>query len=442
MLRLLKIILSHSLSHFFLSYVILLSYFIIPLSGCSTTSLNREGQPRHLTLNNKWTYAPQSEALVLFRQLNLSSPILVKIDSNTNNNEGSPLNSDSSSELIKGSKSGIRGFFSSLFKKTVPKELLISGNPYTGISALNPKTGKSIWNYNFKYGTEVKLTEVAGYLFAAANDGFIYCLNTQTGSLIWSFPTRTENLSELYVNQGIVYVITSNNTLYALEALSGKQIWIYARPDASLFSVRMGSRPIVYQNKLYTAFSDGSLMAFQAKTGLVEWEKSFISTKKFKDLDSNIIINNNTLFFSSFDNKTYALDLTTNELKWSFEGGGAIGDFLILGSFICFSTSESGVKCLDQDTGMVKWEYTLKKGIASSPVSLNGLLVFGETQGPLRVINVNTQTEVAHFYSGRGISATSLAVSEGSDKGMIYFVSNESYIYAMEAKWGYQKDRF
>jgi len=358
------------------------------LSAC----VNLKPRSREFKLNNIWIVTHQNDSNTGFRRLNRSGPVKLQLEN---------------------------------------KELLIYGNPYNGILAIDQNNGQPIWTYRFKHGTEAKITVEGNFVFAAANDGLIYALDGEKGQLLWTYPTRSENLTELLVSQGLVYALSSQNTLYAIEALSGKRVWIYTRPDNSLFSIRGGGKPVIFKDRLFVGFSDGALVSFKASTGQVLWEREFAINKKFRDLDSDLQVIHDSILVGGFDDSVYRVDQETGVTKWKSEGG-MVGSFAILGKTACFSSTEQKVKCIEIDGGSVVSEISLKEGIATSPVFYKNYLVFGESEGALQVWDLQSKKMMASFYSGRGLTATPFV---DSGKDVIYFVSNESYLYALEAKW-------
>jgi outer membrane protein assembly factor BamB len=87
---------------------------------------------------------------------------------------------------------------------------------------------------------------------------------------------------------------------------------------------------------------------------------------------------------------------------------------------------------LNKETGQKIWSYSLKKGIATSPVLHKGLLIFGESQGSLIILDSGSGKLISSFDPGRGILSPP-AVEKKND--LIYFISNEANLYAIKAGW-------
>lgn len=314
-------------------------------------------------------------------------------------------------------------------------DLIVAANPIDGVVAYNKNTGHIAWRVNVPNGVETTGVAINDRLFFGANDGSFYSVNAKNGQILWTFPTRIENLSEPLLVEGIVYFLTGNNSLYALDAVSGKQLWMYSRSDTSSFSIRGGSKPAFRNGTIYVGFSDGHVVALMAKTGAVKWEKQLNKNKKFRDLDSSPLIEGDYLYISGFDEGTYCLRAATGDQVWRSEYGG-YGNILLVNDKLYFAGTNNEVVALDKVTGQKYWTYKLKDGIATSPTLYKGLIVVGESQGALLFIDANTGKIISFFEPGRGIFSQSLADEKNS---LVYFMSNESVLYSLEAKWDYPK---
>ena len=95
---------------------------------------------------------------------------------------------------------------------------------------------------------------------------------------VWTMSTGvTEgHQSPPVVNDGIMYVTTPLNLVYAMNAATGEVIWQYRRQlpfDLSL--LHPTNRGVaLYGDKVYMATSDAQVVALDAKTGALVWEKS------------------------------------------------------------------------------------------------------------------------------------------------------------------------
>lgn len=318
-------------------------------------------------------------------------------------------------------------------KPLLHKNLLIQGNGMDGIAAYDNQSGAPVWRLDVTNGVESSAAVINDRIFFGGNDGQFYSVEASTGRVIWTFPTRTEALSEPLVDNGVVYFLVGNNSLYALDASSGKQLWLYSRQDPSSISIRGGSKPAIRNGTLYVGFSDGALVALLAQSGTVKWEKQLNRNKKFRDLDSDPVIEGDYLYILGFDDQIYCVRAATGEDVWKSAEGG-YGRALVVGDKLYFASSDNKLIALNKETGTKVWALDTKAGIATSPSLYKGMIVYGESQGLLNFVDALSGKKISHFEPGRGILSQA-TVDEKSSR--VYFISNEANVYSLEAKWDY-----
>lgn len=325
----------------------------------------------------------------------------------------------------------INRFAPIFFKHPKHGELVIQANAIDGVVAYQKDGGREIWRKKIQNGVESTAAIVNDLVFFGANDGFFYCISAANGETKWNFPTRIENLAEPLLIEDLVIFLSGSNTVYALDAVSGKQAWIYTRQDTQSLSIRGGSRPAYKNGNVYVGFSDGAVVSLAAKTGQLKWEKTLNKNKRFRDLDSNPVVDGDFLYIAGFDDHLYALRAATGDQVWKSEKGG-YGTPLVTQDFIYFASSAGEFQALDRSTGQKVWAHPTKEGIATSAQIYKGLIVFGESQGNLKFLDVGTGKLVAEFDPGRGILSPP---SVDEKAGKVFFISGEANVYSVKAAW-------
>lgn len=272
-------------------------------------------------------------------------------------------------------------------------------------------------------------------IYFGSSDGFFYSVQLKTGEKNWSFPTRVENIGSPLFYKGMVYFLSGNNAFYALDAKTGKQIWLYSRIEATQFSIRGASEPVVDNDIIYVGFSDGALVSFNSQTGSVIWEKSINKNKKFKDVDSKIVIDRDRLYVSGYDEALYCLDKNTSNVIWKVNEGGFY-PVTLQADKVYYSTTQDSILVIDAKNGNVEQNIRLKQGIGTQVVLYKDFMVFGETSGSLSFYNM-TKKMITHEYDpGRGIYSVPF-IDEKNEN--VYFISNEGYLYKLKAAYENKK---
>src|SRR5690606_35507044 len=79
--------------------------------------------------------------------------------------------------------------------------------------------------------------------------------------------------------EGLLYAVNANDTVLALEPRTGKLVWSQHRTPALGMEVAGYSGALVWRAKVYVAFSDGTVTAFDAKTGVERWQPVDLSAE-------------------------------------------------------------------------------------------------------------------------------------------------------------------
>lgn len=365
--------------------------FISLISFVSCTSLNQLGQSsarRVFKTNPVWVKATTEKENLGFRKINRMKPVLFK-------------------------------------------NWVIQSNGIDGIAAYDQETGNQIWRLNIENGVEGSAAIINDRLFFGAGDGQFYSVYAETGKVLWTYPIRIEGLSEPLIADGNVYFMTGNNTLYALDASNGKQLWLYSRQDPGLLSIRGGSKPAISKGTIFAGFSDGSIVALLASNGGLKWERQLNRNKKFRDIDSDPLIEGDFLYILGYDDQAYCLKTGSGDVVWKSEQGG-YGSLLLSGDRLYYASNNNQMISLNKETGQKIWSYDIKKGIATSAALHKGLLIFGESQGSLTILDSGSGKKLGSFEPGRGILSPP-AVQRDLD--LVYFISNEANLFGVKIGW-------
>ncbi|MEZ0392580.1 MAG: PQQ-binding-like beta-propeller repeat protein [Pseudobdellovibrionaceae bacterium] len=316
-------------------------------------------------------------------------------------------------------------------KPLLYKKYVIQANGVDGVAAYDNQTGEEKWKLSILNGAEPSAALIKNRLFIGASDGQLYSIDAENGKVLWTFPTRVETLSEPLLHEGILYLLTGNNSLYALDASTGKQLWFYSRQDPSSLSIRGGSKPALRNGTLYVGFSDGSVVAFLAQNGAIKWEKLLNRNKKFRDLDSDPLVEGDFLYILGYDDQMYCLRAASGEEVWRSPVGG-YGSILATADRLYYAGSNNEFLSINKETGQKVWSFPMKEGIATSASFYKGLVIFGESQGALRILDAGTGKEISRFFPGRGILSPPTVDEKNR---MVYFISNEANLYGLRIGW-------
>lgn len=201
----------------------------------------------------------------------------------------------------------------------------------------------------------------------------------------WTFTAGSRVVASPAVVNGLVYAGSDDGTIFALNATTGKQVWSYKTGGP------VRSSPAVLANGSVVAGSyDGSIYHISA-TGSV-----LATFKTGSGVYAPASVHGNTVYIGSFDQHTYALELPSLRMKWSFEGTSVMnaGVAVSADGNRAFTMDYHGiVYCLNTADGSEVWRASTGQsgGGGSTPVlDGQGRVFAGSWSQTVRALNEST----------------------------------------------------
>lgn len=319
---------------------------------------------------------------------------------------------------------------------------VIQGNAVDGIVVYNRASGSEIWRMSIENGVEGGVELSGDNLFFGGGDGFLRSVKKKDGTVNWSVPMRAELLAPPTLENSMLFAQTGADVIYGLEAGTGKLLWTYNRQVTGNLSVRATTRPVIVGDILLAGFSDGYIVALRKRDGVIQWERKLGRGNRFRDVDSTATINGNRAYFASYDGQLVSLKIDSGEVIWQADLGGYLPVTVGTGSQsdrLYFATVDGRIVELDEATGKQLREIKIKSGIATQPILSKNLLIFGESDGALRIYDVQTFKPLAQYQTGDGLLATP-ALDRA--RGEIWFISSAANLYSMKLSYRRVAERF
>src|SRR5690606_2907790 len=217
-------------------------------------------------------------------------------------------------------------------------------------------------------------------LYFGSNDGALYRVDANTGELHWRFMTNAAVSRRPVLSHGLLYFTNANDTLLALDPESGKLVWQQHRTPAMGMEIAGYAGPTVYRDKVYTGFSDGTVLAFDARTGTERWQPVDLSAEAeqvlgelpaYLDVDTtpvpDEIAAGSVVYVANYAGGVFALDSETGTQVWQNSGVLGVSDLYLWSEpaapaepgqpapeprkILIASSGTTGLWGLDPDTG-------------------------------------------------------------------------------------------
>lgn len=283
---------------------------------------------------------------------------------------------------------------------------VFTGSSDNGLYALRAANGEQIWRFE-----TIGFVQCAplydpneDVVYFGSNDGAFYKVAAKDGKLRWRFMSNAEVSRRPVLQNGLLYVVNANDTLLALEPATGKVRWSQHRSPATGMEVAGYAGPAVFRGKVYTGFSDGNVVAYDALTGAERWqpvdlaaeaEQTLGEVPQQLDVDTtpvpNLLPSGPVVYVASYAGGVFALDAETGVQVWANTAVSGVSELTLWRepahvrrdggppeperTILIASSGTSGLWGLDPETGRETWRREVPAGGVSAPVPINGALL-------------------------------------------------------------------
>jgi len=285
------------------------------------------------------------------------------------------------------------------------------GSSDHGLYALRAEDGTVLWRFETLGFVNCAPFYSRGEdaVYFGSNDGALYKVAARDGRLLWRFMTNAEVSRRPILENGLVYAMNANDTLLALEPATGKMRWYQHRSPAMGMEVAGYSGPAFFRGKVYAGFSDGTVAAFDAVTGVERWapvdlaaevEAATGEAPQYLDVDTTPIAEvleaGPAVLVGSYSGGVFALDSETGSQIWSNPGVKGVTELVMWRQdahpgrngeppaparrLLLAASGTTGLWALDPETGTEVWRQTLPSGGFSAPVPIQGALLISATR--------------------------------------------------------------
>lgn len=334
---------------------------------------------------------------------------------------------------------------------------VFAGSRDNGMYALQAQDGAVLWRFETlgPVQSEPCYDSKEDALYFGSNDGALYKVNATTGSLLWRFSTQAEVARRVVLKGGLVYAVNANDTVIAINAKTGAMVWNQHRPPALGMEVAGYAGPLVWRGLVYSAFSDGTVTAFDARNGEERWapvdlsaaaEQTLGELPTYLDVDTtpigDMIENQPVVYVASYEGGVFALNADTGARVWStpaVRGASELylwqqpahaprdeGPDLPARKLLIVSTGTTGLWAIDPETGNEVWHRPVPLAGASRAVPILGALMFSTTQQGLFLVSPLDGRVIDGIHTGEGFSAPPSAHGQRA-----FVVSNAGRFYSI-----------
>ena len=262
------------------------------------------------------------------------------------------------------------------------------------------KNGKKTWSNKLDTNISTGITLGFNKLLLSSSDGNVFCLEKSSGEVLWQYSTEGEILAPPATDGDIVAIQNIDGRVTAVDLDSGKFRWDYRSVIPNL-TLRGTSEPSFYEGFLFVGFANGNLAKIEPRSGVTQWEIPITTSKetseigRIVDIDGNFVFSGGIAFVATFQGDIAALDTRSGRFIWK-EKTSTANDLLSSRGKVILIDEKDQVIAYSQNNGDLEWlnkDFYLRE--LTSPKKMKSLIVYGDFQGYLHVLDTNQGEQVA-----------------------------------------------
>jgi len=287
-----------------------------------------------------------------------------------------------------------------------------------GVRAFDLNTGALVWHYESDLSLSGGPGAGDGLVVAGSLEGDVVALDAATGAEKWKAKVGNEVIAAPTIGQGVVFVHSNDGRVTALDEATGQRRWFWTHETPPL-TVRGNSAPVLGPGFVFVANDDGTLDALAVADGHPLWEQTVAEPEgrteleRMADVDGTPVLDDTTLYASSYKSRTAAFDAPSGRPIWSHDNGGA-GRVGVSADRVVVSGTNGTVWGLDKSGGSGLWQQDGLLRREVSGVAIQGdYAVVGDLDGYLHWLKLSDGAFAARMRMGKDPVRAAPVVADG-----------------------------
>lgn len=293
------------------------------------------------------------------------------------------------------------------------------GSSDHGLYALRAEDAFTLWRFETvaPVQSEPLYDPEEDVVYFGSMDGALYKVRALDGSLLWRFSTNSEVSRPPVIDGDTLYFTNANDTLVALDRVTGEMKWHQHRTPAFGMEIAGHAGAAVGHGLVYTAFSDGVVLAYSAEDGSEQWPVIDLAAEAeaaegelppYLDVDTTPIVSRaggeDAVFVGSYAAGVFALGAESGGRIWDNPDVKGVTELALYEQpaqpgaegappvparrVLLASAGPTGLWGLDPDTGTTLWRRQLPEGGMSAPAVVNAAVLVGTTRYGLFLFSI------------------------------------------------------
>lgn len=247
---------------------------------------------------------------------------------------------------------------------------------YGGVFALDPASGKVIWEKNVGVPVRAAPTAVGDRVYIITSEGRFLCLSGVDGTELWSTrglpqqASRVMNVSPA-VDHEIVVVPYPTGDVVALKVADGTAIWTEnltrTRTTSQLTTLSDAASPAIDNGMVFAVGHAGRMVATNSATGERAWSLNVPGTQ-------TPCVAGDSVFVVDTSGQLMAIGRKDGKIQWTVKlpGGTTFAGPVLAGGSLWLTSNTGQLVGVDATTGKVVGQQDLGDPIFVAPIVAQG----------------------------------------------------------------------
>lgn len=323
--------------------------------------------------------------------------------------------------------------------------------PYVGgyVKGFNLEDGRWEWSLSLPEQVSAGIYRQGNLGYVGGEDGLLMAFEHLSGKETWQIRLDS-GISSLSFGKEVIYAYSRRGHIHAILPKSGEILWSYIgkEPVSNVY----GSSEVKEVNQIaYVGSGNGNILALKSDTGELLWQRTigqptgFSDLENLVDIDSNFIVDDNTLYVSAFSQQLFAINPINQLNIWqkSVPAIYTLGQDNISSPLqdkeehlLIVLTNNSELHAYHAQTGILKWQnkQARLRGL-TPPLKYQDYWLSIDRMGTAFFFNRQNGKLMTYYSSQAGIS-----MRPAIKGNHFYWLSKKGQLYAMKLQHRNQAD--
>lgn len=326
----------------------------------------------------------------------------------------------------------------SSYQKLTPviyQDFIYASDKEGRVYSFDKASGKRQWKINLKQEITGGVGADRDSVYVGTPQGRVVALSREDGAVRWVGQVSSEVLSTPQSNGVIVAVQTIDGRLFGLDAETGEERWQYSE-TLPVLTLRGTASPIVTDQAVVAAFSNGKVAAISVLDGSLFWNQRVArgsgvnELDRLVDIDGSPVLIGSQILSSSYQGNIVALDARTGRINW-LKANSSYQSPAVVGSRLIVSGSDGDLHAFDVTTGRGLWrnKQLLNRSL-SAPQNVAGFVAVADYQGYVYIID----PQAGVILNKKRIDSDGIRSDMITEDKTLYILGNDGELAALVVK--------